>query len=45
MGTVNVNVCERDFVALWDGSVKRRSLSFASAYKSEVMDLDKEVVL
>ncbi len=27
MGTVNVKVCERDFVSLWDGTVMRRSLA------------------
>ncbi len=27
MGTINENVCESDFVALWDGTVKRRSLA------------------
>ncbi len=26
MGTVNEKVCERDFVALWDGAVMRSSL-------------------
>ncbi len=26
MGTVNVKVCESDFVSLWDGTVMRRSL-------------------
>ncbi len=27
MGTVNVKVCESDFVPLWDGTVTRRSLA------------------
>ncbi len=27
MGTVNVKVCESDFVPLWDGTVMRRSLA------------------
>ncbi len=27
MGTINENVCESDFVPLWDGTVKRRSLA------------------
>jgi len=27
MGTVNVQVCESDFVSLWDGTVMRRSLA------------------
>ncbi len=27
MGTVNENVCERDFVPLWDGTVMHRSLA------------------
>ncbi len=27
MGTVNVKVCESDFVSLWDGTVMRRSLA------------------
>ncbi len=27
MGTVNVKVCERDFVPLWDGSVMHCSLA------------------
>ncbi len=27
MGTVNENVCESDFVPLWDGTVMRRSLA------------------
>ncbi len=27
MGTVNVKVCESDFVSLWDGTVIRRSLA------------------
>ncbi len=26
-GTVNVKVCESDFVSLWDGTVMRRSLA------------------
>ncbi len=41
IGTVNVKVCESDFVSLWDGTVMRRSLSFWRAYKSEVMNLGK----
>ncbi len=42
MGTVNVKVCESDFVSLWDGTVMRRSLAehkLLEAYKSEVMNL------
>ncbi len=27
MGTVNEKVCESDFVSLWDGTIKRRSLA------------------
>ncbi len=27
MGTVNVKVCESDFVPIWDGTVMRRSLA------------------
>ncbi len=27
MGTVNVKVCESDFVPLWDGTVMRHSLA------------------
>ncbi len=27
MGTVNEKVCERDFVPLWDGTIKRCSLA------------------
>ncbi len=27
MGTVNVKVCESDFVPLWDGTIKRWSLA------------------
>ncbi len=27
MGTVNLKVCESDFVPLWDGTVMRRSLA------------------
>ncbi len=27
MGTVNVKVCESDFVPLWDGTIMRRSLA------------------
>ncbi len=44
MGTVNVKVCERDFVRLWDGTVMHRSLAerkLLEAYKSEVMNLGK----
>ncbi len=26
-GTVNVKVCESDFVPLWDGTIKRHSLT------------------
>ncbi len=26
-GTVNVKVCESDFVPLWDGTIMRRSLA------------------
>ncbi len=39
MGTVNVKVCESDFVPLWDGTVMRRSLAerkLLEAHKSEV---------
>ncbi len=46
MGTVNVKVCESDFVALWDGKIMRRSLTerkFLEAHKSEVMNLGKGV--
>ncbi len=46
MGTVNVIVCERDFVALWDGTVMRCSLAerkLLEAYTSEVMNLGKGV--
>ncbi len=46
MGTVNVKVCESDFVALWDGTVMRRSLAehkLLEAHKSEVVHLGKEV--
>ncbi len=48
MGTVNVKVCERYFVSLWDGTVMRCSLAerkLREAYKSEVMHLGKGVVL
>ncbi len=44
MGTVNDKVCESDFVALWDGTVMRRSLAertLLEAHKSEVMNLGK----
>ncbi len=44
MGTVNVKVSESDFVALWDGTVMRRSLAehkLLEAHKSEVMNLGK----
>ncbi len=27
VGTVNEKVCESDFVPLWDGTIKRRSLA------------------
>ncbi len=40
MGTVNVKVCESDFVLLWDGTVMRRSLTerkLLEAHKSEIM--------
>ncbi len=46
MGTVNVEVCESDFVSLWDGTVMCRSLAehkLLEAYKSEVMNLGKWV--
>ncbi len=26
-GTVNLKVCESDFVPIWDGTIKRRSLA------------------
>ncbi len=42
MGTVNVKVCERDVVSLWDGTVMRRSLAerkLLEAHTSEVMNL------
>ncbi len=45
-GTVNVKVCESDFVLLWDGTIKRRSLAerkLLEAHKSEVMNLGKGV--
>ncbi len=46
MGTVNEKVCESDFVALWDGTVMRRSLAerkLLEAYKSKIMNLVKGV--
>ena len=45
-GTVNVKVCERDFVPLWDGTIMHCSLSVCKlleAHKSEVMNLGKGV--
>ncbi len=27
MGTVNLRVCESDFVPFWEGTIKRRSLA------------------
>ncbi len=39
MGTVNVKVCESDFVSLWDGTVMRRSLAertLLEAYKGSI---------
>ncbi len=42
IGTVNVKVCESDFVSLWDGTVMRRSLAerkLLEAHESEVMNL------
>ncbi len=46
MGTVNVKVCESDFVALWDGTVMRRSLAehkLLETHTPEVMNLAKGV--
>ncbi len=46
MGTVNVKVCESDFVSLWDGTVMRRLLAerkLLETHKSEVMNLGKGV--
>ncbi len=48
MGTVNVKVCESDFVPLWDGTVMRRSLAerkLLEAHTSEEVNLGKGVVL
>ncbi len=45
-GTFNLKVCESDFVPLWDGTIKRRSLAehkLLEAHKSEVMNLGKGV--
>ncbi len=45
-GTFNLKVCESDFVPLWDGTIKRRSLAERKpleAHKSEVMNLGKGV--
>ncbi len=46
MGTVNVKVCESDFVPLWKGTIIRRSFAecnLLEVRKSEVMNLGKEV--
>ncbi len=45
-GTVNLKVSESDFVPLWDGTIKRRSLAeskLLEAHKSEVMNLGNGV--
>ncbi len=46
MRTVNEKVRERDFVPLWDCTIKRCSLAerrFLEAYKSEALNLGKGV--
>ncbi len=47
VGTVNVKVCESDFVPLWDhGTIMHRSLAerkLLEAHTSEVLNLGKEV--
>ncbi len=47
MGTVHVKVCESDFVSLWEGTIKRRSLAehklLEGTHKSEVLNLGKGV--
>ncbi len=40
MGTVNEKVCDVDFVPLWDGTIKWRSLAerrLLEAHRSEVL--------
>ena len=44
--TFNLKVRKSDFVLLWDGTIKRRSLAegkLLEAHKSEVMNLGKGV--
>ncbi len=40
VGTINEKVCESDFVPLWDGTIKWRSLAerrLLEAHRSEVL--------